>query len=74
MVAELWMRQFFVLTSGFVMSFLWNRSCQTSSLDSKQKPRGIRLLIDSGMDDLESFQAWSEEIKEKDVIDKPSSV
>ena len=65
MVAELWMRQPYVLTSSFIMSFLWNRSCQTSSLDNMQKPRGILPLIDSGMDDLESFQTWSEEIKTK---------
>ena len=65
MIAEFWMRQLFVTTLGLIMSFLWNRSSQTSSLDSMQKPRGIRLLIDSGMDDLESFQAWSEEIKKK---------
>ena len=73
MVAELWMRQLFILTSGFLMSFWWNRNCQTSSLDSMQKPRGILSLTDSGMDDLESFQAWSEEIKIEMSTDKPSS-
>ena len=63
MVAEFWMRQFFVLTSGFIMSFLRNKSCQTSSLENMQKPSGTLPLSYSGMDDLEGFQAWSEEIK-----------
>ena len=70
MVAELWMRQFLALTSGFIMSCSWNKSCQTSSLGI-QKPKSILPLTDSGMDDLESFQAWSEEIKKKMSLTNP---
>ena len=47
------------------MSFLWNRSCQSPSLVSNtQKQIGIQSpTFDGGLDDLESFQAWAEEIK-----------
>ena len=56
--------QLLVFTLGF-LSFLWNRSCQFSSLESStQKQIGIQSpTFDGGLDDLESFQAWAEEIK-----------
>ena len=55
------------------MSFLWNRSCQTSSLDSTQEIKGIQPSnFDGGLDDLESFQAWSEEIKTEMSRENPS--
>ena len=55
--------QLLVLTSCFLLSFLGNRSCQTSSLNNMQKQSGILPLNNGGMDDLESFQACLEEIK-----------
>ena len=58
------MKQLLVRTLGFIMSFLWNRSCQTSSLDSMQELKGIQPpIFNGGVDDLESFQAWAEGIK-----------
>ena len=64
MVAELWMKQSLVITLGFFLSFLWNRSCQTSSF-SMLNQRGIQpsTTFEGGLDDLEGFQAWAEEIK-----------
>ena len=57
--------QFLVFTLGFLLSFLWNRSCQSSSLESSmQKQIGIQSpTFDGGLDDLESFQVWAEKIK-----------
>ena len=66
--------QFLVLTLGFLMSFLWNRRFESSSLESSmQKQTGIQSSIfDGGLDDLESFQAWAEEIKTNMSQAKPS--
>ena len=64
MVAELWVRQSLVIILGFLLSFLWNRSCQTSSLNGMPNQRGIQpSTFEGGLDDLEGFQAWAEEIK-----------
>ena len=65
MVAELWMKQILVITLCFFVSFLWNRSCQTSSLNSMLNHLGIQpsTFEGGGLDDLEGFQAWAEEIK-----------
>ena len=41
-----------------------DRSCQTSSLNSMLNQRGIQpSTFEGGLDDLEGFQAWAEEIK-----------
>ena len=64
MVAELWMRQTLVITVCFLLSFLWNRRCQTSSFSNMLNQRGIQpSTFEWGLDDLEGFQAWAEEIK-----------
>ena len=63
MVAELWMKQSLVTTLCFLVSFLWNRSCQTSNFNVLSQ-RGIQpSTFEGGLDDLEGFQAWAEEIK-----------
>ena len=63
MVAELWMKQSLVTTLCFLLSYLWSRSCQTSSF-SMLSQRGIQpSTFEGGLDDLEGFQAWAEEIK-----------
>ena len=57
------MKQTLVIILCFFVSFLWNRSCQTSSFNMLNQ-RGIQPSTFEGrLDDLESFQAWAEEIK-----------
>ena len=64
MVAELRLMQLLVITLSFFLSFLWNRSCHTSSLNSMLNQRGIQpSTFEGGLDDLEGFQVWAEEIK-----------
>ena len=64
MVAELRLTQLLVITLSFLLSFLWSRSCQTSSLNSMLSHKGIQpSTFEGGLDDLEGFQAWAEEIK-----------
>ena len=65
MVAEFWLMQLVVITLSFLLSFLWNRSCHASSLNSMLNQRGIQpsTFDEGGLDDLEGFQAWAEEIK-----------
>ena len=58
------MKQHLVLTFLLFISFLWNRSCQTLSLDSMTAQAGIQpSIFEGGLDDLEAFQAWAEGIK-----------
>ena len=55
------------------MSFLEDKSCQTSTLDSMQEKTGIQSPILSGdLDDLESFQACMGEIKRHMSRENPS--
>ena len=64
MVAELRLMQLLVITLGFLTSFLWNRSCQTSNLDNMLNQRAIQpSTFEGGLDDLEGSQASAEEIK-----------
>ena len=58
------MKQTLVFTPVLLVSFLWNRSCQTSSFSNMLNQRGIQpSTFEGGLDDLEGFQAWAEEIK-----------
>ena len=66
MVAELLKRQFLVVTLSFLSgSFVISGSC--SSLILTEAMLGAKGLqpstFEGGLDDLESFQAWAEEVK-----------
>ena len=67
MVAELLRRRFLVITLGFLSGNLGiSGSLSALILDNKTMlgPKGIQPSVsEGGLDDLESFQAWAEEIK-----------
>ena len=66
MVAELLKRQFLVLTLSFLSgSFVISGSCSSLILsEAMLGPKGLQpSTFEGGLDDLESFQAWAEEIK-----------
>ena len=64
MVAELLKKQLLVVTLSFLSGiFVISRSCQASIL-AMLGPKGLQpSVFEGGLDDLESFQAWTEEIK-----------
>ena len=64
MVAELLKRQLLVIILSFLLgSFVISGSCQTLIL-TMLGPKGLQpSTFEGGLDDLESFQAWAEEIK-----------
>ena len=66
MVAELLKRQLLVITLGFLSgSFVISGSCSSLILsEAMLGPKGLQpSTFEGGLDDLESFQAWAEEIK-----------
>ena len=66
MVAELLKRQLLVITLGFLSgSFVISGSCSALILsETMLGPKGLQpSTFEGGLDDLESFQAWAEEIK-----------
>ena len=66
MVAELLKRQLLVITLGFLSgSFVISGSCSSLILsETMLGPKGLQpSTFEGGLDDLESFQAWAEEIK-----------
>ena len=67
MVAEFLRRRFLVITLGFLSGNLGiSGSLSALILDNKTMlgPKGIQpSVFEGGLDDLESFQAWAEEIK-----------
>ena len=64
MVAELLKKQLLVVTLSFLSGiFVISGSCQTLIL-TMLGPKGLQpSVFEGGLDDLESFQAWTEEIK-----------
>ena len=65
-VAELLKRQLLVITLGFLSgSFVISGSCSALILsETMLGPKGLQpSTFEGGLDDLESFQAWAEEIK-----------
>ena len=67
MVAELLRQQLLVITLGFLSGILVSSgSCSTLTLRDMTMlgPKGLQpSTFEGGLDDLESFQAWAEEIK-----------
>ena len=66
MVAELLKRQFLVITLSFLSGiFVVSGSCSALILHMAMLgPKGLQpSVFEGGLDDLESFQAWAEEIK-----------
>ena len=66
MVAELLKRQLLVITLSFLLGiFVVSGSCSALILDlTMLGPKGLQpSVFEGGLDDLESFQAWAEEIK-----------
>ena len=66
MVAELLKRQLLVITLGFLSgSFVISGGCSALILcQTMLGPKGLQpSTFEGGLDDLESFQAWAEEIK-----------
>ena len=64
MVAELLKKQLLVVTLSFLSGiFVISRSCQASILAMLGPKRLQPSVFEGGLDDLESFQAWTEEIK-----------
>ena len=77
MVAELLKRQLLVITLGFLSgSFVISGSCSSLILsETMLGPKGLQpSTFEGGLDDLESFQAWAEEIKTYMSQANPASV
>ena len=64
MVAEILKKQLLVVTLSFLSGiYVISRSCSASIL-TMLGPKGLQpSVFEGGLDDLESFQAWTEEIK-----------